>query len=163
MTRAAVGSAVFFVVAPATVAGWIPWWISRWETGRSFPGSDLLRAVGVVLVLCGIPVLVDSFVRFAREGLGTPAPIAPTEHLVVSGWYRYVRNPMYVAVLSLVFGQALLFGNWTLVEYGAVLWVFFHLFVTGYEERVLRRKYGAEYDRFMANVPRWIPRYTGVK
>jgi protein-S-isoprenylcysteine O-methyltransferase Ste14 len=88
-----------------------------------------LRAVGMVCVAGGLAVLIDSVLRFAIEGRGTPAPVAPPEQLVVSGLYRYVRNPMYVAVLCLVLGQALLFGSTTLLWYLIVLWLMFHLFV----------------------------------
>ena len=97
--------------------------------------------------------------RFALQGLGTPAPIAPPQHLVVTGLYRYVRNPMYVAVAAVIFGQAILFGDWRLLAYGA-LCLFFHLFVVGYEEPTLKTSFGAEYEAFRINVPRWIPRLT---
>ncbi len=112
------------------------------------------------MILAGLPILLDSFVRFAVEGLGTPAPVFPTKHLVVTGWYRYVRNPMYVAVVSTILGQALLFGNIGVLEYGALVWLSFHLFVLGYEEPRLRATFGEEYRQFRANVPRWIPRFT---
>jgi protein-S-isoprenylcysteine O-methyltransferase Ste14 len=82
----------------------------------------------------------------------------PTRRLVVSGLYRYVRNPMYVAVTSIIVGQGLLFGSVATLEYGAVVWLCFFLFVLAYEEPALRATYGDEYKRFCANVPRWIPR-----
>jgi protein-S-isoprenylcysteine O-methyltransferase Ste14 len=103
---------------------------------------------------------VDSYARFALQGLGTPAPIAPTQHLVVTGLYRYVRNPIYVAVAAVVFGQALLFGDRQLFAYGAVVCLVCHLFVVGYEEPTLKKSFGAEYEAFRINVPRWIPRLT---
>jgi len=103
---------------------------------------------------------VDSFARFAIHGLGTPAPVAPPQKLVVTGLYRYVRNPMYVSVVAIILGQALLFGDWRLVVYGAVFWLACHAFVLVYEEPTLRRKFGAQYEGFCANVPRWIPRLT---
>jgi len=81
----------------------------------------------------------------------------PTQHLVVSGLFRYVRNPMYVAVLMLILGQGLLFGSVRALEYGIAVWVGFYLFVRIYEEPTLR-SYGREYEEFCANVPRWIPR-----
>jgi protein-S-isoprenylcysteine O-methyltransferase Ste14 len=104
-------------------------------------------------------VLLDSFARFALLGAGTPAPIFPTQRLVVSGLFRYVRNPMYVAVLSLIFGQGLLFGSVQVLEYGIAVWAAFYLFVLIYEEPTLRKSYGREYEEFSANVPRWIPRW----
>ena len=103
-------------------------------------------------------VLLDSFARFAIQGLGTPAPVAPPQRLVVSGLYRYVRNPMYVAVVSLIFGQALLFGSISLLEYGFVVWLGFFAFVLVYEEPTLRGKFGKEYEDYCSRVGRWIPR-----
>lgn len=116
------------------------------------------RALGVLLICVGLLVLLDSFGRFAVEGLGTPAPIAPPRQLVVTGLYRYVRNPMYVAVSSLVFGQGLLFGSVQVVKYGLAVVVGFHLFVLLSEEPVLRHKFGNEYDVYCKNVRRWWPR-----
>jgi protein-S-isoprenylcysteine O-methyltransferase Ste14 len=79
---------------------------------------------------------------------------------VVTGLYRYVRNPMYVALLAIIFGEALLFGDVRLAVYGTLFWLASHLYVLLYEERQLRRKFGAQYDAFRAGVPRWIPRIT---
>ena len=157
---AIIGSALFFVLAPCTVAGLVPWWISGWRLEPPFFGLVPLRTVGVMLILAGLPILLDSFARFALQGLGTPAPVFPTRHLVVTGWYRYVRNPMYVAVASIIAGQALLFGNVTILEYGALVWLFFHLFVLAYEEPRMRSTFAEEYQLYRANVPRWIPRLT---
>ena len=117
-----------------------------------------MRMIGVVLIAAGLSLLLDSFARFAIHGLGTPAPVAPPKHLVVSGLYRYVRNPMYVAVSSLVFGQGLLFGSQQVLQYGVAVVVGFHLFVLLYEEPALRAKFGNEYDNYCRNVRRWWPR-----
>ncbi len=156
---AIIGSVIFLLIAPVTVMGWIPWWITRWQMESSLGSFALLRVVGGFLILVGVPVLLDSFARFAIQGLGTPAPVFPTRHLVVQGLYRYVRNPMYVALLLVVTGQALLFGSVHLLEYGAIVWLCTHVFVIGYEEPTLRAKFGKEYKTFCANVPRWIPRF----
>ena len=102
--------------------------------------------------------LLDSFARFALEGLGTPAPVFPTRHLVITGLYRYVRNPMYIAVIAVITGQGLLFANPRVLEYGAWIWLGFHTFVIGYEEPTLRGTFGAEYEVFCRSVSRWIPR-----
>ena len=115
------------------------------------------------MIIAGLPVLLDSFVRFAIKGLGTPAPVAPPQRLVITGLYRYVRNPMYVAVWSLLFGQGLLFGSVRLLEYGIVVWLAFFAFVVLYEEPTLRQKFGKEYEEFCARVPRWIPRLKPVE
>ena len=117
---AVLGSALFFLVAPCVLAGLIPWSMTRWEFRPAFFGLESARSVGVLLILVGLPGLVDSFARFAIQGLGTPAPVAPPKNLVVSGLYRYVRNPIYVAVTAIILGQALLFGASSLVLLGAV-------------------------------------------
>ena len=109
-------------------------------------------------MVAGAVVLVQAFVRFVTEGLGTPAPVAPTEHLVVGGLYRYVRNPMYLAVLAVIVGQALLLGQPSLFVYGAVVALAFVAFVKGYEEPTLSERYGADYDVYRKAVPGWWPR-----
>jgi protein-S-isoprenylcysteine O-methyltransferase Ste14 len=126
-------------------------------------GFAPFRVLGVLLICAGLPVLLDSFARFAIQGLGTPAPVAPPQHLVVSGLYRHVRNPMYVAVVSLILGQGLLFGSVRVLEYGAAVFVAFHLFVLLYEEPALHRKFSGEYDEYRKNVRRWWPRVKGWK
>ena len=161
MTRvqAAIGTIVFFFVAPGIVAGAIPWALSGWRTPAPWPLFGIPAVAGVVLLLPGLVVLIDSFIRFARS-LGTPAPIAPTQRLVVEGWYRFVRNPMYVAVLAIIFGQALLFWSPAVAIYGIIAFVTVHLFVVGYEEPTLRQQYPEAYREFTAHVPRWLPRLT---
>jgi len=94
------------------------------------------------------------------QGVGTPAPVFPTRHLVVTGLYRYARNPMYVSVVSTILGQSLILGNVTLLEYGGLVWLLFHLFVLAYEEPTLRSSFCLEYKVFSTEVPRWIPRVT---
>ena len=118
---AATGTAVFFALAPATVAGLVPWWLTGWRPARPLAELVPLRVLGGLLVLAGAGALVHAFVRFVVEGLGTPAPVAPTERLVVGGLYRYVRNPMYLAVLAAIVGQALLLWRAVLVPYAAVV------------------------------------------
>ena len=158
--RAIVGSIVFLFVAPGIVAGVLPWWISGYRMEPALLGFEPFRWLGVLLLALGGVLLIETFARFALQGLGTPAPIAPTKTLVVTGSYRFVRNPMYVAVISLILGQALLFGSvWTLI-YGLFGWLIVHLFVLGYEEPTLSHSYGEQYDRYRANVRRWIPRLT---
>ena len=157
---AILGSALFLVVAPGFVAGLAPWWISHWRLEAPFFGLPLFRFAGGMLITFGIVGLLDSFIRFAVEGLGTPAPVFPTRQLIVTGLYRYVRNPMYIAVVSAILGQGLLFGNVTLLEYGGLVWLVFHIFVLVYEEPALRASFGPEYKMFCAAVPRWVPRLT---
>jgi protein-S-isoprenylcysteine O-methyltransferase Ste14 len=157
-TAAIIGSAIFLVIAPGTLAVYVPWSLTHWQVAPAlFTGA---RVLGGALIAVGLPILLDSFARFALQGFGTPAPVAPPSRLVVSGLYRYVRNPMYVAVTALIAGQGLLFGSVTLLEYGAILWAAFFLFVVAYEEPALGEQFGQEYERYRANVRRWIPRIT---
>jgi protein-S-isoprenylcysteine O-methyltransferase Ste14 len=157
---ALVGTVLFLVLAPGCVAGVVPWWISRWQFRAPFAGYAPLRVMGVLLIAAGAFVVLDSFARFALQGLGTPAPVFPTKHLVIKGFYRYVRNPMYVAVVAVILGQALLFGDVRVFEYALLAWLVAHLFVLMYEEPTLRETFGAEHESFCANVPRWVPRLT---
>jgi protein-S-isoprenylcysteine O-methyltransferase Ste14 len=108
----------------------------------------VLRIVGAVWIAAALPVLVSAFARFVTEGIGTPAPVAPTENLVVGGLYRWIRNPMYVAVASIVGGQALLFGSLPLLAYFAALVATFYAFVKLYEEPKLLATYGEEYEEY---------------
>jgi protein-S-isoprenylcysteine O-methyltransferase Ste14 len=156
--RAVLGSMLFLIVAPGTVAGLIPWWISRWKVQPVSPNFLLVQALGVLVLLTGILVLLEAFARFALQGIGTPAPVLPTQHLVVTGLYRYVRNPMYVALVAAILGQSMILGNPDLALYAAIVWLVSHLFVVVYEEPALKKRFGDEYAEFSAHVPRWIPR-----
>ena len=157
---AVLGSALFFVIAPLGLAGYVPWLVTQWEFRPAFFGVDVTRILGGILIIAGVPGIVDSFARFALEGRGTPAPIAPAQKLVVTGLYRYVRNPIYIALVAVILGQALLFGDLRLLWYGALLWLFFHVWVVIYEEPTLKETFGTEFESFRTNVPRWIPRLT---
>lgn len=157
--RPVVGSAAFFLAAPGIVAGVVPYAVTRWHAEGAYLGPILGVVVGSLLVLSGLVCLIDCFARFALEGRGTPAPVAPTRRLIVSGAYRHVRNPMYVSVVSLIIGQAVLFGSPTLLGYAAVVWALFHAFVRVYEEPTLRSQYGDAYDNYSAHVARWWPRW----
>jgi protein-S-isoprenylcysteine O-methyltransferase Ste14 len=157
---AIIGTAIFLIVAPGTVVGLVPWWFSRWRVQLPFLGFTPFRVIGILLIAAGLSVLLESFKRFALQGLGSPAPVFPTQHLVVSGFYRYVRNPMYVAVVSMILGQGLLFGSVRVLEYAAFVWLAAHAFILAYEEPTLRRTFAEEYQTFCAHVSRWIPRLT---
>lgn len=150
---------MFFLGAPGVVAGVILWMLTdRYGTSFSaLPGATL---VSMLLIGAGLAVLIHAFIRFVAEGRGTPAPVAPTEKLVVGGIYRHVRNPMYVAVIAIILGQALLFGAWTLLVYAAIAAATMATFVRVYEEPALTDRYGAEYDAYRRNVPGWLPRLT---
>ena len=157
---AIIGSLVFLVLAPGVVAGCVPYTLSRWHLHTPLLGVQAGRWIGGALVVAGLAGLVDSFTRFALEGRGTPAPVAPTETLVVSGLYRHVRNPMYVAVVSAILGQALLFGSVAVLGYAGVIWGLFHVFVLVYEEPTLLRRYGDSYREYQRAVGRWWPRLS---
>jgi protein-S-isoprenylcysteine O-methyltransferase Ste14 len=142
------------------VAGYVPWLLTRWRVEAPLLGVPTGRPLGYLLVVVSAVVVVESFCRFALKGLGTPAPIAPTTHLVVSGLFRYVRNPMYVGVVAAVLGQALILGRSVLVQYAVLLWAAFFAFVVLYEEPALQHRYGASYTEYRSNVRRWLPRLT---
>jgi protein-S-isoprenylcysteine O-methyltransferase Ste14 len=160
-TTAAAASIAFFILAPGITAGVIPYWLTGWQVREPLLGWSLLRIVGVALVGVGAAVLISAFVRFVVEGAGTPAPVAPTERLVVGGLYRYVRNPMYLAVVAIILGQALVFGDPGLLAYAMAVWVAFAAFVKLYEEPTLERRYGAQYEDYRRAVRAWWPRLRG--
>jgi len=153
--HAAIGSAVFLVVAPGVAAGLVPWLLTGWRS--SSPPAPVV-ILGAALVALGAGVLLHAFGRFVVEGHGTPAPISPTERLVVGGLYRHVRNPMYIAVATTIVGQALLLGRPLLLVYAAVFWLVVAAFVRGYEEPTLSARYGEEYAAYRRAVPAWWPR-----
>jgi protein-S-isoprenylcysteine O-methyltransferase Ste14 len=155
---AAVGSAVFFVVGPGVVVGLIPWLLTGWRLHEPLPYWAPMRVLGVIILVAGLIVLVQAFGRFVVEGFGTPVPVAAPERLVVGGLYRYVRNPMYVAILATIIGQALLLGRLGLLLYAAVMWLIAAAFVHFYEEPTLTRRFGADYEAYRRAVPAWWPR-----
>ena len=155
--RAWVGTVVFLVLAPGVVAGLIPGVITGWRIPRTGGWVPPVAIVAAVVILSGVTVLLDAFVRFARAD-GTPAPPMPTVHLVVVGPYRHVRNPMYLAVLAIILGQALLFGSGGALLYAGMVLLAVALFVRGYEEPTLELEYGDEYREYRRNVRGWIPR-----
>src|SRR5215218_3186717 len=158
-STAAVGSAVFFLLAPGVVGGLIPWLLTRgWQVREPLSYWAPVGVVGWILLVAGLIALVGAFVRFIVEGFGTTAPVAAPEHLVVGGVYRYVRNPMYVAVLAAIVGQSLLLGRLGLLLYAGVAWVAVAAFVRLYEEPILTRRFGADYEAYRRAVPAWWPR-----
>jgi len=152
---AAAGSSLFMALAPGTVAVLVPWWLTGWHGPSWWPPA---RILGGALVAAGGVVLAHAFTRFVVEGFGTPAPVAPPTQLVVGGLYRHVRNPMYVAIVATILGQALLFGRLLLVTYAAVVAVGMWAFARWYEEPALTRRFGVEYERYRRAVPGWLPR-----
>ena len=156
MTGSALGSALFFLAAPGVVAGVVPWAITRYRNLADLP----MAVLGLAAVALGLVALVACFVQFVREGRGTPAPLAPTRQLVVGGLYRWVRNPMYLAVGAIILGQAIAFASVGLLVWFVLFAVAVVAFVMGYEQPTLRRTYGASYDAYCRAVPAWWPRLT---
>jgi len=158
--RAIAGSLVFLLAAPGMVAGVVPWLVAGQPA--AIPGSIGLVQATIALLLIGAAVafLLHAFAHFALAGRGTPAPVAPTERLVVSGIYRYVRNPMYLAVMSIIAGQALLWGSLLVAIYGVIAGATMISFVKVYEEPVLAEQFGADYVAYRNAVPGWWPRLT---
>ena len=151
----ALKSLLFLIVAPGMVAGYIPLVLlrrgPRVETG-------LLAYLAIPLWIIGGAILLWSFWNFLSEGRGTPAPIDPPRELVAVGFYRYVRNPMYVGVLAIIIGHFLWFGFWNLLVYAMIVFLAFNTFVTYYEEPTLKQKFGKSYEDYLKKVPRWIPK-----
>lgn len=154
----AIGSAVMFVVGPGSMIGVVPWLLTRWEFREPAPFWVICRVLGVLLILAGLAVLIQAFARFVTEGFGTPFPPSPPTHLVVGGIYRWVRNPIYVAALAVILGQALLFAALGPLLYAAILWASMAAVVRWREEPVLARRFGADYDAYRRAVPAWWPR-----
>jgi protein-S-isoprenylcysteine O-methyltransferase Ste14 len=156
--RAIIVSLLFTIFGgPGILGVYVPAAITRWK----IPAAPApLRALAWALIVAGLFPLAESITRFVWAGHGTLVPFAPTEKLVISGFYRYVRNPMYLGVLAGIAGQAVLFHSLSLLVYMIVLAAGFHLFVVFYEEPALRRKYGGSYELFCQKVPRWIPRLS---
>jgi protein-S-isoprenylcysteine O-methyltransferase Ste14 len=155
--RAAAGSFVFLLLAPGAFAGVVPWLLTGWTVNEDLAWPPL-QVLGVLLIVAGAGALVHAFMRFVVEGIGTPAPVAPTERLVVGGLYRYVRNPMYVAVATTIIGQALVLGQPGLLAYAALFMAVVAAFVRFYEEPTLAERFGDEYAEYRQAVPGWHPR-----
>ena len=155
---AVIGTLVGAPIFMGTVIVYVPYALSGWRFARPFLGWEPSRWIGTALILVAIPAILDFLIRFVREGHGTPVPVAPPQRHVVGGTFRFVRNPAYLAAVSALAGQGLLFGSTDVLIYAAVMGLAFHLFVVGYEEPALHRKFGADYDAYRSKVPRWVPR-----
>jgi protein-S-isoprenylcysteine O-methyltransferase Ste14 len=156
--RAVLGSAFFVLFGgPTIVAGLVPWLLTRWEADDP---PLALRLAGTVLLCVGAALVLETTARFALQGRGTPAPFAPPERFVARGSYRLTRNPMYVGVLALIAGQALVLGREVLLLWAGVAALMFHLFVVLHEEPDLRKRFGPEYEAYEADVGRWGPRLS---
>jgi len=146
---------LFTVIVPGTVVVLAPRWLMR--GGGTLQGG-WPGVAGALLLVWGAVLYLRCAWDFAVRGRGTPAPVDPPRELIVAGVYRYVRNPMYLGVLSMVVGEAALYRATVLLGYAGALLLAFHLFVVTYEEPTLRRRFGASHERYCAAVPRWLPR-----
>ena len=152
----AVSAAAFIAVVPGSIGGWIPLYIATGGPPVASWTPD--RIVGVVLIVVGWTILLWCTVEFVRRGRGTPSPNRAPTKLVVSGLFRFVRNPMYVGVVTAIEGIALAMHSWETALYGLIVAIAFHLRVLFYEEPRLAREFGDEFRAYCARVPRWIPR-----
>jgi protein-S-isoprenylcysteine O-methyltransferase Ste14 len=148
------GTIVFVAAVPGCVVVLVPWWLSSGHVA----GASLGIVAGVAIIVAALPLFVSFCSRFVWEGRGTPAPIAPTEHLVVGGPYRWLRNPGYVAVVAILVGESLVLGSPAVLAWAVLVALAFHVFVLTYEEPTLRATFGAEYDAYCRRVARWLPR-----
>lgn len=150
---------IFTVFVPGTVTVLVP----RLLLSSDFELASMkLRSLGFfggIFILLGVLIYLRCAWDFTFAGKGTPAPIDPPKELVAQGLYRFVRNPMYLGVLLILFGEAMLFESRTVFVYAAVVFSFFHLFVVLYEEPALQRQFGVSYQRYCSAVPRWIPNF----
>jgi protein-S-isoprenylcysteine O-methyltransferase Ste14 len=149
-----VNTILFTIFVPGTVAILIPRWIIR---GFAWPHGGVLTWIGGIAFPVGAAIYFRCAWEFAVRGLGTPAPIAPTEFLVTTALHRYLRNPMYVGVALAIFGEAALFRSIHVAEYAAIVVLIFHVFVVLYEEPTLQRQFGEFYTEYQRTVPRWMP------
>jgi protein-S-isoprenylcysteine O-methyltransferase Ste14 len=156
-STAAVGSAAWFVAVGGTFGCLLPYLLNDWHFHHPLPYWPVAQTAGGLLLCAGLVPIVQSFLDFTRTN-GTPIPLAPPPRLVVRGFYRYVRNPIYVGFLAVLVGQTLLFGSPGLLKYTAVAWCIGAAAVRWYEEPILARKFGPEYQVYRRAVPAWVPR-----
>ena len=154
---AAAVSAAWFVTVGGTFGCVLPYLLDYWHFHSPLPYWGIARVAAIPLICAGLVPVVHSFVEFFRAA-GTPVPAAPPPRLVVSGFYRYVRNPIYAGFLAVLLGEALLFGSAGLLEYALIAWAIGAAAVRWYEEPRLARAFGAEYARYRRCVRAWLPR-----
>jgi len=160
--KALLGTLIFTVLAPGPVLVGVPYLLVTSGLELSFAIGNL-RFIGIIPIAIGTAGYIWTAWDFVFAGKGTPAPVGPPRMLVSRRLYRIVRNPMYIGVLFILVGEAILFMSWTLLAYAGLAWFLFHLFVVCYEEPNLRKKFGASYEEYLNSVPRWIPRAKRAK
>lgn len=156
---ATTASALFFLLGPGLEAGVGPFLITGgWQRGDAWPAQPLWTVLGALLVAIGLAVVVRAFVAFVVDGRGSPTPAAPTGRLVVTGAYRYVRNPIYVATAAIVVGEALILARPVLLAAAAAYLATLALATRRWEEPTLTRRFGPQYEAYRSAVPGWWPR-----
>jgi protein-S-isoprenylcysteine O-methyltransferase Ste14 len=150
-------SIFFTIVHPGLVTVLIPYWLISSRDLEASHGHPI-RYFGLPLIVIGAAALLWCIWNFFSAGRGTLSPIDPPKHLVVRGLYKYVRNPMYVSVVTMLLGEAIFFWSKPVLIEAAVFVVLANLFVILYEERALGKQFGESYDEYRRTVGRWIPR-----
>jgi protein-S-isoprenylcysteine O-methyltransferase Ste14 len=151
-------SLLWTAVLPGLFAGYVPW--TYFGLGQvQLDPTNVAHIAGLFWVALGVALLGACILEFARSGRGTLAPVDPPRELVVQGLYRYVRNPMYLSVTAIVLGELLLTRSRALLAYWLIWFSAVNLFVIGYEEPALRRRFGASYERYTQQVGRWLPTF----
>ena len=150
-------STAWFLLTAGVGALLVPGWLTGWQLRHPFPYWGLAEALGLLLIVAGLIPPVHVFVQFVQAG-GTPVPGAMTKRLVVTGFNRYLRNPIYLGAVTIFLGEALLFEQLSMVVYALAVWVGAAVFVRWYEEPALVRRFGAEYENYRHAVPAWCPR-----
>jgi len=153
----ALKSFIFIILVPGTVTVLVPYVLLHSLGGLLHINIGNFRFLGIIPVFLGVPILLWCIWDFSFTGKGTPAPIDPPKELVVRGIYRYVRNPMYIGGVFILFGETIFFASLWLFGYTVFIFISFHLFVIGYEEATLRRTFGKAYQEYCKSVPRWLP------
>ena len=148
-------SVFFIILLPGTVAGYVPLRVLRSAGQLRWPTLSLPACLAALTALAGVVVLLASVWEFFAAGHGTLAPIDPPRQLVVSGLYRFTRNPMYTGVVAVLLGQAWFFSSVLLLEYAVTVLLCFHLFVVFYEEPSLESRFGESYLAYRKAIPRW--------
>ena len=143
------------VLVPGTATVVIPYMVVKNSLPYTVMQSLFPHTLGLLPTLAGLCICLCCFSDFINKGLGTPSPFDPPKHLVVAGLYRFVRNPMYIGIILIIFGEAILFSSVLLILYLMMLLVFFHISVVYYEEPKLRSVFGEKYDHYHVSVPRW--------
>jgi protein-S-isoprenylcysteine O-methyltransferase Ste14 len=147
----------FTILQPGVVAGLLPYWILGSQFSETFKNSiSFFQYIAIFIFTAGIAILFYCIGLFVVKGKGTLSPADPTKKLVVSGLYKFSRNPMYIGVILMLMGEAIFFSSSSLWIYSAIVFIAFHLFIIFHEEPRLNRVFGTEYHQYQKTVRRWL-------